>query len=331
MKTKAIVFTAPKTASVTEADVADPAAGQVLVEASVTHVSTGTESFCYRGQFEPNTSWANWVKYPFHPGYSLVGTVKALGPGVTAFAVGDRVHTFVGHRKLALANVDNTTKIPQGVSDDDAGWSALAGITQTGIRRVEHVMGDTAVIIGLGPLGQLVTRYLSAMGLSKILVIDSVQTRLDLALAGGATHSFLGNAADAKPFVNEHTQGELADVVYDVTGHFSVLPLALPLARQFGKVLLLGDSPFPSKQVLTQDVLARQVSILGTHNQKLPPNEARWNNARQLGLFYSYILRGKMNLAKLVTHRYRAEQAAEMYEQLQVNRESTLGVMVDWK
>ena len=331
MKTKAIVFPAPKTATVTEVDVADPVGGQVLIEAAVTHVSTGTESFCYRGQFEPGTSWANWVKHPFFPGYSLVGKVKAVGPGVTTLAVGDRVHTFVGHRKLAIAGLDNTTKIPDGVSDDDAGWSALAGITQTGIRRAEHVMGDTAVIIGLGPLGQLVARYLSAMGLSKILAIDSVQARLDLALAGGATHAFLGNAADAKDFVMAHTHDELADVVYDVTGHFSVLPLALPLARQFGKVLLLGDSPFPSKQVLTQDVLARQVTIIGTHNQKLPPNEARWNNARLLGLFYSYILRGKMNLNGLVTHRYRAEQAAEMYEQLQINRESTLGVMVDWK
>ena len=78
-------------------------------------------------------------------------------------------------------------------------------------------------------------------------------------------------------------------------------------------------------------MLARQVSIIGTHNQKLPPNEARWNNARQLGLFYSYIQRGKISLAKLITHRYRVEQASEIYEQLQVNREATLGVVVDWK
>ena len=331
MKSKAIQFPAAKTAVMVEVELAEPGPEQVLIETAVSHVSTGTESFCYRGQFEPGTSWANWVKYPFFPGYATVGRVKAVGPAVTGIAVGDRTFSHSGHRQFAVAGVEHVTRIPDGVSDDDAAWSALAGITQTGVRRAEHVMGDSAVVIGLGPLGQLVTRYLSALGLSKILAIDSVRGRLDLAVAGGATDVFCGSAADAKEFVLANTNGELADVVYDVTGHFAVLPLALPLARSFGKVVLLGDSPFPSKQVLTQDVLARQVSIIGTHNQKLPPNEARWNNARQLGLFYSYIQRGKISLAKLITHRYRVEQASEIYEQLQVNREATLGVVVDWK
>lgn len=331
MNAKAIVFPAARTAALTHIELPAPGAGQVLIETRVSHVSTGTESFCFRGQFEPNTSWDNWVKYPFFPGYASVGQVKTLGEGVTVLAVGDRVFAYSGHRQFSVIGANQVFKIPHDVSDDDAAWSALAGITQTGVRRAEHVMGDSAVVIGLGPLGQLVTRYLSALGLGKIIVIDSVRARLDLALAGGATAIFCGSAADAKPFVLEQTGGELADVVYDVTGHFSVLPLALPLARSFGKVVLLGDSPFPSKQVLTQDVLARQVSIIGSHNQKLPPNESRWTSARQAELFYSYLQRGKMSLAKLITHRYRAEQASEMYEQLQVNREATLGVVVDWK
>lgn len=331
MKSKAIVFPQAQEAVIEEVEVGAPAVGQVLIDVGVNHVSTGTESFCYRGQFEPNTSWSDWVKYPFYPGYSAVGWVAAVGAGVTALKVGERVHCHASHRKLAVISADHATPIPDGVSDDDAAWSALAGITQTAIRRAEHLMGDTAVVIGLGPLGQIVTRYLSAMGLSEILAIDSVASRLDLALAGGATHAFNGSAADAKPFVVEYTQGELADVVYDVTGYFSVLPLALPLARNFGKVMLLGDSPFPSKQVLTQDVLARQVAVIGSHNQKLPPNEAKWNNERQLGLFYAYIQRGRMNLGKLITHRFRAEQVPQMYEQLRVNREATLGVVIDWK
>jgi threonine dehydrogenase-like Zn-dependent dehydrogenase len=50
-------------------------------------------------------------------------------------------------------------------------------------------MGDTAVVIGLGPLGQLIVQYLQVLGLREILAIDLIQPRLDRALKHGATQA----------------------------------------------------------------------------------------------------------------------------------------------
>lgn len=331
MQANIITFHGPRSVSLETAEVPALQPAQVLVRTTVSLVSTGTESFCYRGEFEANTTWAGWVKYPFTPGYSAVGRVVAASPDVTHLKPGDRVYNTHSHRSLAIAGAAGLIAIPDGISDEDAAWTALARITQTAVRRAEHAMGDTAVVIGLGPLGQLVTQYLRAIGLREIIAIDTVQHRLDLALQLGATSAFNGSAADAKEFILARTESQLADVVYDATGHHAVLPLALPLARDFGKVLLLGDSPHPSRQHLTQDVLARQVSIIGTHNMRLQPQHAWWTADRQARLFFAYMQRGLMRTAPLTTHRFRPDQCHETYELLQINRAATLGVFFDWR
>jgi threonine dehydrogenase-like Zn-dependent dehydrogenase len=192
-------------------------------------------------------------------------------------------------------------------------------------------MGDTAVIIGLGPLGQLTTQYLKVMGLREILVIDQIQPRLDRALEHGATAGFCGSAADAKDFVLEHTDGVLADVVYDVTGYYAVFPMALPLARRFGKVILQGDSPHPSKQHLTHDILTRQLRVTGSHNESLPPQYAHWTAKRQGELFLQYVQRKQMSVADLITHRFDRSKAGEVYAQLDRDRGDSAGVIFDWR
>ena len=138
------------------------------------------------------------------------------------------------------------------------------------------------------------------------------------------------SAADAKPFVLEHTENELADVVYDATGHWSVLPLALPLARDYGKVVLLGDTPFPERQHLTGDVLIRQVDVIGTHNVKLPPAQAWWTRWRQIQLFHTFVQRGQIRVDDLITDRCAPADAPNLYERLLEQRDQTGYVIFDW-
>jgi 2-desacetyl-2-hydroxyethyl bacteriochlorophyllide A dehydrogenase len=335
MKSLAVIFPGPEQCELREEDIADPGPGEVTVRTLVSLISTGTEMWCYRGQFDAETTWAGWVKHPFHAGYSNVAEVVATGEGVEKLATGDRVFSLSPHQQFVTlaADAPHVVKLPEYADDEDATWSALAMITQTGVRRVEHIMGDRAVVIGAGPLGQLVTQYLRVIGCLEILVIDTVQQRLEMTLAHGATHAFCGSAADAGEFVAEHTEGRLADAVYDVTGHHAVLPMGLKLARQFGKLLLIGDTPHPSRQHLTQDVLARQVTVIGTHNAKLPPEQRGedWPLTRQVLLFLEYVRRGQMRVCDLVTHRFSPGEAPEVYTHLQAHREDTMGVIYDWR
>ncbi len=333
MKSTVIVFTGPEQVELVEEQVGAPGPDEVTFKTTVNLISTGTELICYRGERDDDTHWAEFMGYPLYPGYCAVGRITEVGDRVQGLKVGDRICTTISHRQAANVARDRiwSEPLPDAVSDEQAAWAVLGVITQTGVRHAEHVMGDDAVVIGLGPLGQLVTQYLRALGLREILAIDPLQRRLDLALKHGATQGFCGSAAEAKEFVLEHTRGRLADVVYDVTGHYAVLPSALPLARNFGKVVLVGDSPHPSQQHLTDDIVNRQVKLLGTRSSFLPPQYAHWTPVRQAQLFIEYLQRGQMQVDDLITHRCDPREAVEVYRSLYEQRQTTLGVIFDWR
>jgi 2-desacetyl-2-hydroxyethyl bacteriochlorophyllide A dehydrogenase len=333
MKSTNIVFTGPRQAECIEEDLPDPQPGEITVQTTLSHISTGTESWCYRGEFDTATHWDRWVRYPFHPGYSNVGRVVRVGDGITELQKGDRVWSPAQHRQFANIKVGElpTVKLTEQDREEDAAWIALSMIAQTAVRRAEHSLGDAAVVIGLGPVGQLVAQFLRVSGLKEVLAIDTASKRLEIATAHDATHAFQGSAADAVEFVKLHTEGRLADVVFDVTGHYAVLPMALKLARTHGKVILLGDSPHPSKQHLTHDVLTRQVTVIGTHTDQLPPALAFWTGARQAQLFLEFCRRGLMHMSDLITHRFSPTEAAKVYADLQHDRGETLGILYDWR
>lgn len=333
MESTFIVFPSACEAELRREEVSDPEPGEMVLQTLVSLVSTGTEIICFLGEFEPDTNWASWVKYPFRPGYCNVGKVVQVGEGVTRFAEGDRVFSFARHRQFVKSEAENPNliKIPEHISDEEAAWCKLATISQSAVRHGEHALGDTAVVVGVGPIGHLVAQYLRVQGQREVLVVDTSQKRLDLALAHGATHAFCGNAADAVPFVEEFTEGQRADVAYDATGHHAAFPLAQKLVRDLGTVVVVGDSPHPSRQHLTHDLLVRGLKVRGSFNEKLPLEHSLWTFPRQAQLFLTYLQRGQMRVNDLVTHRLRPADAPRVYADLRADRGETMGVIFDWR
>ena len=325
-----IVLTGKQQVELRQEAIPDLPADGLLVKTRMSLISTGTECICYRGELEAGTHWAGWVQYPFYLGYSNVGVVEQVGSAVTGYQVGDRVFSTAHHRQYHIVKPP-AAKIPAEISDESAAWSKLNGIAQTGVRRAELTMGAKVAIIGLGPLGQLLTQFARVMGAEEILAIDPVESRLAVAEAHGATQTFAGSAADAVEFVQAHTAGHLADVVFDATGHYAVFPLALKLVRRFGIMMLIGDSPQPGKQVLTSDIITRQITVRGSHNENLSPNDAaEWHFIRQVELLYKYIARGQMRVDDLITDRHAPQDAPDVYANLLEDRTKTIGVAFDW-
>jgi 2-desacetyl-2-hydroxyethyl bacteriochlorophyllide A dehydrogenase len=313
--------------------VREPEAGEVMIRARKSLISTGTELISLGGLFAPDTHWDRWIKYPHLPGYSMVGTIESLGEGVVDFQVGDRIAVSLNHRQHFVAPASLLIRVPEGVPDEDAAWFWLAMIAQNAVRRASHLLGDAVVIVGAGLLGQLVTQYVRLMGARQVIVIDPAEPRLAMAKAHGATIT-LAKAADAAyQEVMALTGGKGAEVVYDVTGLANVLETALKMVRNFGSLVLLGDTGDPSAQHLTGDVVTRGLRIIGAHANN-PHTESNdhiyWSKRRMVELFYTYLLRGDMRVNDLITHRYAPQDAPEAYHQLQTDRSGAMGVIFDW-
>jgi threonine dehydrogenase-like Zn-dependent dehydrogenase len=237
-------------------------------------------------------------------------------------------HTSVGQVKAIHA-----VRIPDGVSDDDATWTALGKIAQIGVRAAEHRMGDSVAIIGLGLVGQLVAQYVRLMGASEIIVIDPATMRLEVAKAHGATVTLALPANEAIDQVKRLTHDRGARVVYDVTGHPAVFPEALKMTADQGRLVLLGDTGTPELQHLTPDVIRRGLTIVGAHDRHAPADPApgiEWDARRVFDLFLNYLARGQMRVSDLVTHRFKPDQAAQAYAMLNTQRDKAMGVIFEW-
>lgn len=336
MQSTNIVFTGPNQVEVKREPVPEPRPDELLLQTQCTLISTGTELICLERKFEPGTHWHRWVQYPFYSGYSQVGRVVAMGSEVRGFEQGDRVASGASHRQFACvpATAANLFPIPDAVTDEDAAWATLSYIVQHGIRKAQLQMGDAVVIIGLGLLGQLAVQYARLAGAGEVIAIDTAPARLEMAAAHGATRTLQLGVGDALPAVTELTGGQLADVVFDITGHASAFAPALKLLRRFGKLILIGDTGTPVEQRLSSEVIKRDLQIIGAHASNPPPQAsdyAHWTQANMAQLFFKYLERGQMRVSDLVTHRYKPQQAAEAYRTLIENRAAAMGVLFDFK
>jgi 2-desacetyl-2-hydroxyethyl bacteriochlorophyllide A dehydrogenase len=217
------------------------------------------------------------VEQGFTIGHEFVGTVLAAGPEFERAAVGERVlgcfHTACGtcracirgdyHRCLHGRTFGHGSKlgdlqgaqaerllvpranlvlrrVPDGISDDVA---LFAGdVLGTGYHAVSHAglrAGDTAAVLGLGPVGLCAVQAARAAGATQVFAIDTVPARLEMAARFGATPLHL-TEEDPKRAVRAATDGRGVDVVVDAVGDPAPLALAISLARDAGVVSGIG-------------------------------------------------------------------------------------------
>jgi threonine dehydrogenase-like Zn-dependent dehydrogenase len=201
------------------------------------------------------------------------------------------------------------------------------------VRRAELALGETVGVVGMGMLGQLIVQYLYLAGARRIIAIDTIQKRLDMAQAHGATHTICATAQEARATVESLTHGRMLDAVWDVTGHPAVLSQCIQLLRRLGRVVLVGDTPTPTQQFLGPGVVSNAIAILGVHSTSAAPyysEHTPWPEREIIALFYDYLLQGRMNVKDLITHRYAPVEAPQVYARLQTNRADFMGVIFDW-
>ncbi len=290
-------------------------------------MSTGTENIVFNRLFDAGTHWDNWVKYPFYPGYSSVGVVEKTGAGVKHLRAGQRVAFRAPHGSHACEDAAKCVPIPEGVTFEQAVWFALAKIAFHGAWVAQYALGDSVLIVGVGPIGQMSVRWARAAGCSQIAVVDTAAHRMPLAQAGGATALISSPIGEARKAILAAGEGKLPRVVIDSTGNAAVFSAALGLAADRGKVVLLGDTGSPARQALTADVITRGLTVVGAHDAH---NTEEWNATTIPRLFFNLVATGCYPMGGLTSHVFAPEDATEAYVTANRDRASTMGLIFDW-
>jgi 2-desacetyl-2-hydroxyethyl bacteriochlorophyllide A dehydrogenase len=322
-----LVFHGKQQVALEPFDPGAPGKGHVRIRAHLSLMSTGTENIVFNRMFDADTHWDKWVKYPFYPGYASVGVVEAVGEGVENLKVGQRVTFRNGHRSHAVESAATCVPIPDELPLEQAVWFALAKITFHGALAAGYSLGDSVLVIGAGPIGQMSIRWARAAGVESLIVVDTAAHRMPLAKAGGATTAITAPIKEARDAVFAAGGGKLPRVVIDSTGNAAVFAAALGLAARFGKVVIMGDTGSPTHQALTPEVIMNGLTIVGAHDSHTAPP---WTDASIIKLFFSLAASGRFPLQGLTSHIFKPEQCAEAYTTANRDRATTMGIIFDW-
>jgi NADPH2:quinone reductase len=157
-------------------------------------------------------------------GSDAVGVVEAVGPGVTAVRVGERVGYLLGPQG-AYADVRNVPAdvlipLPAGVSDRTASTLMMKGMTaQYLFRQVYPLKGGETILYhaAAGGVGLIACQWARALGVTMIGTVSSDE-KAEIARAHGCTHTIVTSRDNIARRVRELTDGKGVPVVYDSVG-----------------------------------------------------------------------------------------------------------------
>ncbi|MFK4185589.1 bi-domain-containing oxidoreductase [Streptomyces sparsogenes] len=265
-------------------------------------------------------------------GYSLCGVVEQVGAGIDDVAVGDLVacagNEHALHAELNWVPKNLYARVPDGLAPRHAAFGTVGSIALQGVRQGEPRLGEVALVIGLGLIGQLVVQLLAASGV-RVVGVDPDPVRCGLAERLGAAACGDPVSAAVEATVAELTDGHGVDQVFLAAGGGSNQPveLAARLSRDRGRVVDIGkcrlDLPWNAYYEKELDVRFSRSYGPGRYDPEYelegrdyPIGHVRWTERRNLACFLDLLARGRVDVEPLVSHVADFDDAVETYRLL---------------
>ncbi|MET8855609.1 bi-domain-containing oxidoreductase [Streptomyces sp. NPDC004579] len=276
-------------------------------------------------------------------GYSLCGVVEQVGAGIDDVKVGDLVacagNEHALHAELNWVPKNLYAPVPDGLAPRHAAFGTVGSIAMQGVRQGESRLGEVALVIGLGLIGQLVVQLLTASGV-RVVGVDPDPERCELAERLGAAACGDPSSAAVENSVAELTGGHGVDQVYLAAGGGSNQPveLAARLCRDRGRVVDIGkcrlDLPWNAYYEKELDVRFSRSYGPGRYDpayelegRDYPIGYVRWTERRNLACFLDLAARGSVDVEPLISHIADFDDAVETYRSLKEGELKAVAVL----
>ena len=335
MEKKQIVFTEINKAELLTKEVEELKGDSVRVKLAVSTISAGTERANIVGDPSVNGPSAPNVTFPRTPGYCATGTVLELGNDVTDLKIGDRVIVSWGtHSSISTIQRRRLTKIPyDDISFNQAALVHIATFPMAAIRKCQIEMGESAMVMGLGILGQFAVRMLRAAGATPIIAVDPVAKRREDAIRGGADYAFDPFEEGFAEKVKAVTGGGVA-VAIEVTGQGAGLDETLDCMARYGRIALLGCTRNKEFHIdYYRKIHCPGITIIGAHTMARPLQESHhgWFTEKDdIKAILDMMHYGRLVLDDLTTEINSPADCGEVYTRLINDREFPTISQFDW-
>lgn len=338
-----IVIHAAKDLRIENADIPEPAAGQVQITMATGGICGSDLHYYHRGGIGD----AIRLKQPMILGHEVAGTVSAVGEGVSGFSLGELVavspsrpcyqcqycqknlhnhcenmrfygsampfpHIQGAFREVLVADVLQCVKA-DGLTAGEAAMAEPLSVCLHAVRRAGEMVGKRVLITGSGPIGTLTVLAARAAGATEIVVTDLADAALEHASHVGADRTI--NVVQDPQAIEEYQSGQgHFDVFFECSGAAPALASGIAATRPRGVVMQLGLGG--DMQVPVQALTAKELDLRGSF--RFHEEFAIAVNMMQLGL---------IDAKPLISHTFPVEQAVEAFE-MASDRDSAMKVQL---
>ena len=279
-------------------------------------------------------------------GYSMSGEVIAVGNGAEEFQVGQRVACagagYANHAEVNFIPKNLVVAVPQGISMKHAAFTTVGAIALQGLRQAEMQLGETACVVGLGLLGQLLVQLLRAAGVH-VIGVDIVDARCDLARRCGAVAAYRPNDPLLVTAVARHTSGHGVDAIFITAGGADNGPieLAIELARDRARIIDIGktklDLPWNDGYMKELDFRfsrsygpGRYDPTYEEHGVDYPIGYVRWTERRNMQAFLDLVASGRVDLDALTPSVRSFDDAERVYSDMAQGKLEGLATILEY-
>ena len=314
-------------AAIRELEVPQPGPGEILVRVQSASVC-GTDVHIER--------WDPWAEENFGPppmifGHEMAGVVVGHGPGAGRVAIGEtvaaethivdwtcyqcrtgRAHVCQALRILGVhvpGSFAQYAVIPEvnawvyeGLAFDIAALQEPLG-NAVHACFVEEVAGQTAAVLGCGPIGLMAIAVLKMAGARSVFATDINPERMEMATRMGAD-LVLDARGDVAGRLRAETDGNGVDVVLEMSGAEAALHQGLAIVANGGRVSLLGTHSMPVTLDLSQEVIFKGIRMYGITGRRLFETWYRTTALLEEGL----------DLRPIITHRLPLSEYAKAFD-----------------
>ena len=284
-------------------------------------------------------------------GHEPAGQVIACGPGMKRFKEGDRVVVYHisgcgccndcrrgymiscksesraaygwqrdgGMAEYMIAEEKDLVLLPDSLTYTDGAQIACGfGTVYEGLEKIGICGNDAVLVTGLGPVGLAALMLAKSMGAQKLIGVDTVAERCQIAKDLGLADEVFVSGPDVMEKVMAATNGLGFERTVDCSGHTSGRQLCIRATRQWGKMVMIGEggtvefNPSP-------DIIHDQKTIYGSWVTSIWRMEELVERIERWGI----------HPEDLVTHRFQLEQASDAYSLMAEGKCGKVAIVFD--
>jgi threonine dehydrogenase-like Zn-dependent dehydrogenase len=316
----ALEITAPKTVTVKQVPLPEPADDEVRIK---------LEGCGLCASNLPVWEGREWFNYPIqagNPGHEGWGRIDALGKDVTGYSKGERVAaiTYNAFAAYDITKASNLIKLPAELDGVPFPAEPL-GCAMNIFERSDIRAGQTVAIVGIGFLGAMLVQLAHHAG-ARVIALSRKKSALDLAKELGADEVIaMDDHYQIIEQVKQLTGENFCERVIEATGKQWPLDLAAELTGIRGKLIIAGYHQDGMRQVNMQLWNWRGMDVINAHERDPEEYLKGMRNAVQA------VIDGRLKPQQLFTHVFPAEDLQQAFEKHQENPEGFIKALITFK